>query len=170
MTAGAPMSFLTSASVLARTAAADPLAPRPWPPSWATTSGPLVAALVCRYGWLVTPCRTSPRVSVAVAAVIASTSSTAGPGRCRRSRPTRRPMSDSLPMTSRRFGLQDRGHRPARVGKGRDRGQHGDGGEGAEYRGGQPPDGREDDSDPLDRDRVQPDAERNAEQHARRGG
>src|SRR6202044_2526380 len=98
MTPGFPVSALTCAPVRARTAAADPLAPRPWPPIWATTSGPLVAALVCRYGWLVTPCRTSPRVSVAVAAVIASTSSTAGPGRCRRSRPTRRPTSLILPI------------------------------------------------------------------------
>src|ERR1700733_4890786 len=98
MTAGAPMSFLTSSSVWARTAAGDPLAPRPCPPIWAIRSGPLVSARVCRYGWLVTPCRTSPRVSVAVAAVIASTSSSAGPGRRRRSRPTRRPTSLILPM------------------------------------------------------------------------
>src|ERR1700733_13620337 len=98
MTAGAPMSFLTSSSVRARTAAGDPLAPRPCPPIWATTSGPLVAALVCRYGWVGAAGRTSPRVSVAVAAVIASTSSTAGPGRCRRSRPTRRPTSLILPI------------------------------------------------------------------------
>jgi hypothetical protein len=35
-------------------------------------------------------------------------------------------------MTSGRLGLQDRGHRPARADKGRDRGQHGDGDQGAE--------------------------------------
>jgi hypothetical protein len=37
----------------------------------------LVAARVCWYGWLVTPCSTRPSVKVVVAAVIASSIRTA---------------------------------------------------------------------------------------------
>ena len=36
-----------------------------------------IVALVCWYGWLVTPCRASPSVRMEVAAVMASSSSTA---------------------------------------------------------------------------------------------
>ena len=45
--------------------------------------------------------------------------------------PAWRPVSLILPMRSGGFGLQDRGHGPTGVDAGRDRGEHGDGGEGA---------------------------------------
>src|SRR5580700_5203628 len=63
-------------------------------------SGPAVAARVCRYGWLLTPRRASPRVSVVAAVTIASTSSTADAGRYRTSRAASRPMNTMRPMSS----------------------------------------------------------------------
>src|ERR1039458_9584568 len=45
-----------------------PAFPGPGPESWATTSGPAVAARVCWYGWLVTPCTGTPRGTAAGAA------------------------------------------------------------------------------------------------------